>query len=72
MLVGVMRVAELALLTAFETVPAAEELTVGDDGREDEVAALKAEGLSVRAIAAELGISVGSVHGMVKAPAGVG
>ena len=34
-----------------------------------EVAALKAEGRSVRAIAVELGISVGSVHGMLKAPA---
>ena len=33
-----------------------------------EVAALKAEGRSVRAIAEALGISVGSVHGMLKAP----
>ena len=32
----------------------------------DEVAALKAEGKSVRAIAEALGISVGSVHGMLK------
>ena len=33
----------------------------------DEVAAMKAEGRSVRAIAEALGISVGSVHGMLKA-----
>ena len=33
----------------------------------DEVRALKAEGKSVRAIAEALGISVGSVHGMLKA-----
>lgn len=35
----------------------------------DEVRALKAEGKSVRAIAEALGISVGSVHGMLKAAA---
>ena len=35
----------------------------------DEVMALKAQGKSVRAIADELGISVGSVHGMLKVPA---
>ena len=39
--------------------------------RSAEVAALKAEGRSVRAIAEALGISVGSVHGMLKAPAEV-
>ena len=37
--------------------------------RAAEVAALKAEGRSVRAIAEALGISVGSVHGMLKAVA---
>ena len=40
--------------------------------RATEVAALKAEGRSVRAIAEALGISVGSVHGMLKAPAEAG
>jgi DNA invertase Pin-like site-specific DNA recombinase len=38
----------------------------------DEVAAMKAEGRSVRAIAEALGISVGSVHGILKAPATAG
>ena len=35
----------------------------------DEVQAMKAEGKSIRAIAEALGISVGSVHGMLKAAA---
>ena len=37
--------------------------------RSAEVAALKAEGRSVRAIAKALGISIGSVHGLLKVPA---
>lgn len=37
--------------------------------RADEVRALKAEGRSMRAIAGELGISVGSVHSALKVPA---
>ena len=35
----------------------------------DEVQAMKTEGKSIRAIAEALGISVGSVHGMLKAAA---